>query len=145
MEIKKASEKDVSWLDGVISTEFPYTGFSFFDIAHKISDSNYLVFCAFEKKKPVGFVELQFFSSDSSARLSAVFVEKKSRKKGIATKLAKKVLLECVKRKCGHVFLLVKEKNKVAKSFYKKLGFSFEKTHDKIIEESNVEVWSLNL
>lgn len=145
MEIKKASDKEVSWLDSVISTEFPYTGFSFFDIAHKIDDSNYLVFCAFEKKKPVGFVELQFFSSDSCARLSAIFVEKKSRKKGIATKLVKKVFLECKKKKYFHVFLLVKEGNKVAKAFYKKIGFSFEKMHDKIIEDSKIEVWSLKI
>jgi len=145
MDIKLASVKEVEWLDGVIRSEFPYTGFSLFDISHKIKDSNYLVFCGFEKKKPIAFAELQFFSADNSARLSAVFVEKKFRRKGFATKLAKKLFVECKKRKCSHVFLLVKEGNKTAKAFYKKIGFAFEKEHDKIIEGSKVEVWSIEI
>lgn len=141
MDIKKATEKNVDWIDDVIRTEFPYTGFSVHDIAHKLSDDNYLVLCAFERSKPIGFIEFQFFSHDSISRLSAVFVEERYRRKGIAEKLAKKAFFECRKKEINHLFLLVKESNTVAKKFYKKIGFSFEKMHEKIIEGSNVEVW----
>ncbi len=142
MIIKKASEKQVFYIDNIIRSEFPYTGFSVHDINHKLGDDNYLILVAFEKSTPIGFIEVQFFSNDSIARLSAVFVEEKHRKKGIANALAKKAILDCKKKGINHIFLLVKEENKVAKKFYSKINFAFEKMHEKVIEGSSVEVWS---
>jgi ribosomal protein S18 acetylase RimI-like enzyme len=145
ISIKRATNDSVEWLDNVIKNEFPYTGFSPQDISQKLVDKNYLVFCAYERTNPVGFVEIQFLSHDAIARLSAVFVEKDFRHKSVATKLVRKAFFECKKRDFNHIFLLVKENNKVAKEFYKKLGFKFEKEHDKVIDGSNVEVWSIDL
>ncbi len=138
----KAKEDDVSWLDTVINDQFPYTFFSRTDISRKIFDCSFCIWCAFQNNTPIGFVEGEFFEN-GECRVNAVWVDDFFRRQGVATNLVKKIIAECKKRNVEKIFLLVKENNVDAKSFYKKIGFVFDKTHDKIIDNSKIEVWVL--
>lgn len=139
-KIIPAKEIDVFWIKKVIGEEFPYTIFSEQDISEKISDDSFFVWVAYLNNIPLGFVEAEFFD-DFSCRLNAVWVENSFRCQKIGTKLVKKVIRECMKRNTIKLFLLVKEKNTIAKELYKNLGFVFDRVHDKIIDDSKVEVW----
>ncbi len=136
-----AKESDISWLNNVIKDQFPYTVFCEHDIAQKISDDSFFVWCAYQNNIQLGFIEAQFFLENNSCRLNAVWVEDSFRRNGVATNLIKKVIRECMKRNIPELFLLVKEENIAAKELYKKMGFTFKQIHDKIIDNSKVEVW----
>lgn len=135
-----AKENDASWLEGVIKDQFPYTIFSEHDISQKINSDSFCIWCAYQRNIPLGFVEGEFLET-GECRLNAVWVEDSFRRQGIATTLIKKIIRECMKRNVSKLFLLVKENNIDAKQFYKKVGFIFQHIHNKIIDDSKVEVW----
>ncbi len=137
----KSKDRDASWLESVIKDQFPYTIFSEHDISQKIVDDSFCIWCAYQNNIPLGFVEGEFLES-GECRINAVWVEDSFRRQGIATNLMKKIIRECMKRNVGKIFLLVKESNVGAKSLYGKIGFVFDSIHDKIIDNSKVEVWS---
>ncbi|MEK6958715.1 MAG: GNAT family N-acetyltransferase [archaeon] len=148
MEIKKATISDAPVLQGIIKREFSYTKFSPQTIVEKLVDERFLIIKTVDKKEFVGFAELDLLNDPAKlgqARLNAVYVSDKFRKKGVATKLVKKLLSLAKKKKLKKVFLLVRFDNELAKGLYLKCGFLFEKIHDKIIEGKEVEVWSTSL
>ncbi|MCX6803614.1 MAG: GNAT family N-acetyltransferase [Candidatus Diapherotrites archaeon] len=73
--------------------------------------------------------------------MNAIFVEDAWRDQGIAKRLIAQLVNQCKHKRIQKLFLLVKETNEDAKALYKKTGFKFEKMHDKIIEDTPVEVW----
>ena len=145
MKISPALPQDAGWLDDVIRVEFPYTMFSPEKILLRITDPHYLVLASRQKNIIQGFLELEFFEEEGEVRLNAVYIEDYWRLMRIATNLIKRAIKEAKKRGMKRMFLLVKEKNDNAKRLYQRLGFRFERMHDKLIEGSYVEVWALPL
>lgn len=135
-----AKESDSSWLNDVIKNQFPYTVFCEHDISQKISDNSFFIWVSYLNNIPLGFVEAEFLEN-SSCRLNAVWVEDSFRRQKIGSTLVKKVIRECMKRNYEKLFLLVKEENFGAKELYKSMGFVFDSMHEKILDNSSVEVW----
>jgi ribosomal protein S18 acetylase RimI-like enzyme len=143
LKIEKAKTDSSEWLDEVIKREFPYTEFNPDKIASKITDPKYLILVAKQENILTGFIELELFSENKEARLNAVFVESCWRGQKIGTRLVRQAINECKHKRIQRLFLLVKISNNAGKGLYKKVGLKFEKLHDKIIEGSQVEVWSM--
>jgi ribosomal protein S18 acetylase RimI-like enzyme len=144
--VTKLISKDAKTINFIIEEEFPYTSFSIDDIKLKLKDKNFFLIKHHQKNILTGFAEAQFFPGKEEARLNAIFVEEAWRGQRIATKLLKRVIHEAKRRKGIYkLFLLVKESNKGAKHLYKKLGFEFEKIHNKELDDSKVEVWSMEI
>ena len=143
IRIDKATKKDITLLDKIIKEEFPYTTFSKEKISEKIDDEKFFILKAHTKNIFAGFLELEFMEKE--ARLNGLFVEDVMRGQGIALELVKRAIHECKRKRIHRIFLLVKEENEAAKHLYKKTGFSFEKEHDKKVDSSIIEVWSLHI
>jgi GNAT superfamily N-acetyltransferase len=145
-KLNLVEEKDCAELSEILQTEFPYIDLSEERICAKIYDEKFFLIKAHQKNIIVGFAEIEFFGNsflEKKARLNAIFVEDAWRGQKVATKLIHKIVHECKRRRIHKLFLLVKEGNDGAKKLYEKEGFTFEKMHDKEIEGSKVEVWSL--
>lgn len=141
MNITLAKKEDVEWLDEVIRIEFPYTEFSKNKIAGKINDTNFDILIARQGNIQVGFSESELFVLKKEARLNAIFVEDAWRDQGIAKAMIAQTINDCKHKKIQKLFLLVKEENISAKKLYEKTGFKFTGMHDKVIDDSNIEVW----
>lgn len=141
--IKKISENDIPNIINIIDNIFPYTDFNEESILKKIRSKNFLLLKIVEKNFLKGFCEVEFFFKKKEARLNAIFVVDSFRKKGIATFLLKKIIIDVKKKDLENFFLLVKKDNFVAKKLYSKVGFCFEKDYFKKIDNSLVEIWSL--
>ena len=145
-QITKESIKDAETLNDIIEEEFPYTSFSVEDIKKKLKNKNFFLIKHHQKNILTGFAEAEFFPKKEEVRLNAIFVEEAWRGQRIATHLLKRIIHDAKRRKGIYkLFLLVKESNRGAKHLYKKLGFEFEKIHDKELDESIVEVWSMGI
>ncbi|MFA5931456.1 MAG: GNAT family N-acetyltransferase [archaeon] len=145
MEIEKAKASEAEWLDEMIKQEFPYTTFTPDKIIERINDSKHLVLVSKQKNILTGFAELEFFPDKKEARLNAVFVDDGWRDQKIGTALVEQCINECKHKKVQRLFLLVKKDNLGAKHLYDDVGFNFEKMHDKIIDESEVEIWAIKV
>lgn len=145
MDIKKATQNQSDWITDIIGKEFPYTKFTPEKISSKISNPKYIILIAAQKNAPMGFCEMEIILEKSKARLNAIYVEEKNRRKGIAKKMISKIEKECKKKQIQTLFLLVKTTNEKAKALYQKTGFKFEKMHEKIIEGEKIEIWSKNI
>ncbi len=141
-KISPVEKEDIEDVEQFIEYFFPYTAITKEKIAEKLKLDNFFLIKHHQKNILTGFAEIEFFFDKKEARLNAVFVEEAWRGQRIATKLVKKCIHEVKRRKHIHrFFLLVKESNLAAKNLYRKCGFEFESTHDKIIDGSVVEVW----
>jgi len=143
LKIEKAKAEYSNWLDETIKKEFPYTEFTPNKIASRITDPHFLILVAKQVNILTGFIELELFLETKEARLNAVFVESSWRGQHIGTRLVQQAINECKHKRIQRLFLLVKVENEAGKALYKKNGLKFEKLHDKIIEGSQVEVWSM--
>jgi ribosomal protein S18 acetylase RimI-like enzyme len=143
MNYNKADENDTLILEKIIKQEFPYTTYDSKKINSKIFDKKYFIIKAHQKNIFTGFGEIEFF--ENKARLNAIYVEEAWRGQKIATKILKKIIHECKRRRIHTIFLLVKENNDGAKQLYKKLGFNFEKIYEKEIDNSLIEVWNYHI
>ena len=141
MNITSAKKEDVPWIDEIIKIEFPYVELNKGKIIEKINDSNFSILVARQGNIQVGFSETELFLLKHEARLNAIFVEDAWRDQKIATTLIEHTINACKHKRIQKIFLLVKEENFGAKRVYKKTGFNFSKMHNKIIDESNIEVW----
>ncbi len=141
-EVKRVSENDVNEILLIIDFVFPYTCFDKKTILKKLQSDNFFLIKVVKKNLFVGFAEIEFFKKDSLARLNAIFVSDEFRRKGIGKLLLGNCFKELEKQKIKKIFLLVKESNIIAKDFYKNNSFCFEKLHDKILDDSIIEVWS---
>jgi ribosomal protein S18 acetylase RimI-like enzyme len=145
-KITKINASDAETLNYIIEDEFPYTSFSIEDIKKKLKNKNFFLIKHHQRNILTGFAETEFFPGKEEARLNAIFVEEAWRGQRIATQLLKRVIHEAKRRKGIYkLFLLVKESNKGAKHLYEKLGFEFEKIHNKELDGSRVEVWSMGI
>lgn len=142
-KIKKLKKEDIPQVKEWIDSFFPYTNFSNETISEKIKDENFILLKHHQKNIITGFAELQFLKK--KARLNALFVEEAWRGQGIGSKLMSKIIHHCKRKRLHKLFLLVKKSNAEAKTFYKKMGFEFEKMHDKELDGSKVEVWSMKI
>ena len=145
LNITKATPKDVDWLNDVIKREFPYTTFDPEKIIERMNNPKYVILIAKQANILVGFAELELFLDKKEARMNAVFVEDSWRGQRIGTTLVGKCINECKHKKVQRLFLLVKKDNKGAKHLYKDEGFNFVEMHDKIIDESEVEMWEIKV
>jgi ribosomal protein S18 acetylase RimI-like enzyme len=143
LEIKSAADEDVAIIDEIIRRQFPYTKIPQERISKKIKDKNFLIFAAYQENIFMGFAEFELLGEE--ARLNGIYVEEAWRGQKVATKLVKRALHECNKKHFRKVFLLVKETNEGAKKLYQKTGFRFEKMHDREIDGSKVEIWSVKI
>ena len=143
-KIEKIMDEDVADIQQFIDYFFPYTQLNEEKISKKINTENFFLIKHHQKNIITGFTEVEFFFDKKEARLNAIFVDEGWRGQRIATKLVKKCIHEVKRRKHIHrLFLLVKEENQAAKGLYRKVGFEFEKEHDKEIDGSKIEVWSM--
>jgi ribosomal protein S18 acetylase RimI-like enzyme len=145
MDLRIATPQDAEWLDNIIKREFPYTDFSPEKIISRINDKRFLVFVAWQGNIPSGFAELELFKENEEARLNAVYVEDAMRLQRFGTKLVEHCLHVVRHMHFHRVFLLVKEGNANAKRLYERIGFKFEGLHNKELDGSKVEVWSIEL
>ncbi len=145
LKIEKVTLKDAKVINEVINEYFPYTFFTVEDISDKIGEENFFIIKAHQRNIFLGFAEVEFFKEKNEARLNAIFVESAWRGQKVATKIVKKIIHECKRKRIHRLFLLVKESNLAAKKLYKNAGFEFEKIHNKIIEGSKIEVWVTKL
>ncbi|MDD3159808.1 MAG: GNAT family N-acetyltransferase [Candidatus ainarchaeum sp.] len=144
MQIKKITEKDIIELNKIIKTEFSYTNFTNDKLIEKINLSNFYLIKLIDKSKLIGFLEIEQIDNEK-ARLNAIYIDNKYRRKGLATKLINNGLKQSKKNGIKTIFLLVKEKNDIAKKVYEKNGFNYTKEHDKIIENSVIEIYEKTL
>ena len=143
-KIGKVAEEDLIKVEDWIKYCFPYTNLPKDKIVKKLTDPNYLLLKHHQKNIMTGFVEMEYLHDVGDIRLNAIFVEEAWRGQGIATKLLHRAIHEAKRTKGIHrLFLLVKEHNVPAKNLYRSVGFEFEQAHDKDIDESKVEVWSM--
>ncbi len=145
MNVTKATPSCADWLNEMIKREFPYTTFTPKHIEERISDPKYIIFVAKQANILTGFAEMELFLEKHEARLNAVFVEESWRDQKIGTLLVEKSINECKHKKIQRLFLLVKADNKGAKHLYEEVGFKFIAMHDKIIDDSEVEVWDMKV
>lgn len=138
--IKKIVLDDVNEIIDMIDEAFPYVSFTYEKIKEKINNKNFLLLKSTRNNIVTGFLEIEFLDNNV-ARLNAVYVIDAFRRQGFATKLMKEAIHEIKRKRIKKFFLLVKENNSLAKDFYKKNSFVFEKLHDKKLEDSIVEVW----
>jgi len=141
VNITLAKKEDVEWIDEIVKVEFPYIEFTKGKIAQKINDPNFNIIIARQANIQVGFCETEFFLLKKEARLNAIFVEDAWRDQGIGKALIAQTINDCKHKKIQRLFLLVKEENIDAKELYKKTKFKFVGMHDKLIDESNIEIW----
>lgn len=97
-------------------------------------------FVAIENNKIVGilgFTKRYFKDSDY---LDEVIVDKKYRKKGIASALVKKLELNAKKRKSRRIFSSTESKNKISLKFHKKLGYKKVGYVDHMWKENKKEI-----
>jgi ribosomal protein S18 acetylase RimI-like enzyme len=141
LNIIPAKKEDSEWLDEVIKIEFPYTEFSKSKIAEKVTNSDFDILIAKQGNILVGFCETELFCPKKEARLNAIFVEDAWRDQGIAKAMIRQTINDCKHKRIQKIFLLVKEENKGAKILYSKTGFIYVGMHDKVIDDSNIEVW----
>jgi N-acetylglutamate synthase-like GNAT family acetyltransferase len=145
IHIETAKQDCVDWLNEMIKREFPYTAFTPQHIEERINNPKYLILIAKQENIITGFAELELFPEKKEARLNAVFVEESWRDQKIGTTLVRHAINQCKHKKIQRLFLLVKIENFGAKHLYEEVGFSFEKMHDKIIDDSEVEVWGMKV
>lgn len=138
--IKKVVFSDVDEIIEIIDEAFPYITFTKEKVIKKLSSPNFLLLKSVRGNIFTGFLEVEFINT-SKARLNAVYVNDAFRCQGFATKLINEAIHEVKRKKVNYFFLLVKENNLVAKKLYEKVGFVFEKFHDKKLDGSVVEVW----
>jgi ribosomal protein S18 acetylase RimI-like enzyme len=143
LNIEIAKPDCVDWLNEMIGREFPYTAFTPKHIEERINNPKYIVLIAKQENILTGFAELELFLEKKEARLNAVFVDEPWRGQRIATHLLEQAINQCKHKKVQRLFLLVKTDNFGAKHMYEEMGFTFEKMHDKIIDDSEVEVWAM--
>jgi [ribosomal protein S18]-alanine N-acetyltransferase len=141
LKITQAKKEDIEWIDSIIKEEFPYIEFTKVKIAEKMNDSNFDILIARQANIQVGFCETEFFIFKKEARLNAIFVEDAWRDQGIAKALIAQTVNDCKHKKIQRIFLLVKEENISAKKLYEKTNFKFVGLHDKLIDESTIEIW----
>ncbi|MFA6064481.1 MAG: GNAT family N-acetyltransferase [archaeon] len=145
MNITKATPDCIDWLNEMIKREFPYTTFTPKHIEDRLNDPKYILFIAKQANIITGFAEIELFLEKKEARLNAVFVEESWRDQRIGTLLVEKCINECKHKKIQRLFLLVKNENVGAQHMYDEIGFKFFAMHDKIIDDSEVEVWDMKV
>lgn len=121
--IRKAGRKELYSISVMTRKFFPYTGFTMDKVIERMADRNIAYFVALMNGYTVGFVDIQFFPRKKQAKILGLAVLEEFRRKGIGEKLFNKALLECRKRNCGKILLLVSVDNEAARNLYSKLGF----------------------
>lgn len=86
------------------------------------SRSNLIIVVEIEKEL-IGYIDAELYSNAKKGHITDLFVIKKYRKKGIATKLIKKFYRMLKKKGYKKLKLDVNPKNKDALSLYRKRGF----------------------
>jgi ribosomal protein S18 acetylase RimI-like enzyme len=128
LKIRKAKFGDINTLVKLTKTpEFIFPGGS--DFAKKyLKDfiQRGIFFVAEENKKVAGFVSAQI-TLGKELWIDMLVVDKKERRRGIGTKLVKKIIKIARNRKMKMVFLDAPLFNKNTIHFYKKLGLKKEK------------------
>lgn len=145
VNIEKATENETDWLDEIIKREFPYTTFTPKKIEERLDNPKYSILIAKQGNILTGFIEIEWFLEKKEARLNCIYVEDGFRDQGIGQSLVEQAVNECKHRKVQYLFLLVKTENAGAKHIYEKKGLKFEKMHNKIIDNSKVEVWGIEV
>lgn len=96
------------------------------EFARILSSKDEHLFVA-EKEEIVGFVHGKIEKKDSKAKIEYIFVEKTSRKNGIAKSLINKFSEKATQQKVKNLLLNVNINNTKAINLYKKLGFKLNK------------------
>ena len=104
---------------------------------------------AYDNNRPCGFVmglvgsyingSMDWECRDS-VTISRNWVDPKARRKGIATKLTKTIKDWACEKGAKHLELQVTENNEVAKSFYKKLGFTDNGYREPLISNPKLQI-----
>ncbi len=144
MKIVDIEEKDILEVLQLIKGEFPYVSFDEAKIRERIEGNKIFLFKAVEKKKLLGFIELELFE-EGLARINGVTVKEEFRKTGVAKKLLEYALAFLKNKKIARVLLLVKESNKAAKKLYKEAGFEFIGMYHRELDSAVVEEMELDL
>jgi len=141
--ISEAKEKDIKFLEKIIAKEFPYKKMQKEKIAERLKNQNIKIFKKTQNRKIIGFVEIQKFPE--AWMLNAISIIPQERQKGHAKELLSHAI-KFIKNSNGKkIRLLVKKNNLRAKKLYNSAGFNFVQIHEKIIDDSIIEVWEMNL
>lgn len=136
MTIRKATYKDVELLTELFDlyrvfykqASDPNAAASFLQARFHNNDS--VIFIAFEKDDPVGFVQLfPSFSSVSMQRiwiLNDLYVRKEARKKGVAKQLMRQAISYADETDAKGILLETAEDNAPAQRLYEQIGFQRE-------------------
>ncbi len=141
--ISEAEEKDIQFLEKIIAKEFPYKKMQKEKIAERLKNQNIKIFKKTQNRKIIGFVEIQ--KLPEAWMLNAISIIPQEREKGYAKELLNHAI-KFIKNSNGKkIILLVKKNNLRAKKIYKSAGFKFVQIHEKIIDNSIIEIWELDL
>ena len=118
IELLKIGEKE-SFEFNLPSVEFNEL---FYEIRFKdFSSKDYRVLFLWKEKKPIAYIALDLKRGNGYANITSIFVLKKYRKKGYATKLIRKSLSA---KSIEKITLQVYSHNEASLKLYNKLGFN---------------------
>jgi len=144
--IKKFHIKDIRLLDNIMPESYLFEGVT--KEMRPESDTTYLM--AYAGKKCVGHVSIYWEGirypknnqNKAYPELVGIKVDKAFRRQGVGTKLVREVEKHCIENGFSKYCLVVSPSNKIARQFYKKLGFSEpkNKTKGNLILEKEVNL-----
>jgi ribosomal protein S18 acetylase RimI-like enzyme len=143
--MQRVSISDVPVLQKLIQKEFPYIKKPKEQLESRIQNPLFFLFKIENGKKLAGFCEIEVLEENKIARLNALAVLPECRKKGLGNQLLQAVLRFLQERGFETIGLLVKSKNKIARSLYEKNGFAWIQTLPKPIDNATVEEYKLEL
>lgn len=141
--IEKAKEKDIEKINEIIENDYPYKNFSNETLTDRFQKPEVIILKKTYNKEIAGFVDFEV--KENFGLINAVSVKKSFRRKGFGKELLEKALDVLKQNNIFEAKLLVKKENSHAKKLYESIGFSFIKMHNKKIENSEVELWGIEL
>lgn len=142
--LKRIEPQDISIIEKLIATEFPYLRNPRLQLQAKLNLPAFFLFKIEQEKKFAGFIELEKIGH-KTVRLNGLAVFPDFRQKGIGTQLLENALGFLKQEKFQKVELLVKQENKVAQKMYQKAGFVWVNTLPNKIDGAVVDEYELFL
>lgn len=137
--------EDLPAIQKLIEEEFPYIKKPLEQLEKKIENPLFFLFKVSQQQVLAGFCEVEILEENKSVRINGLAVFPAFRKKGFGGQLLQNVVSFLKEQQFETIWLLVKQKNRIARKLYEKEGFQHMRTLPKKIDYSTVEEYALEL
>lgn len=142
-EIKRANNKDLEELSGLIMQEFPYTKLTEQGLRKRLRGKNIHLFKLVYRNKMIGFIEIE--DAGYLGKINGVGILKQFRGKQLGKKLFQFAVDFLKGKGAKEIRLIVKQNNEQAKKLYREYGFKTVGFLNKQIDGSIIEEMSLDI